>query len=77
MLAALTAAVGCGGGAADEPATREERGDEQSPALGAPSEGAESSVSDQIQEQIDTVEQRVAQNPQDAAALGELARLQY
>ncbi|MDQ3607455.1 MAG: hypothetical protein M3459_00920 [Actinomycetota bacterium] len=39
------------------------------------SEGGD--VSEQIQEQLDTVEQRVAANPQDAAALGELARLRF
>ncbi|MCP9489721.1 MAG: hypothetical protein MSC31_07570 [Solirubrobacteraceae bacterium MAG38_C4-C5] len=39
------------------------------------SEGGD--VSEQIQEQLDAVEQRVAENPQDAAALGELARLRF
>ncbi|CAN5571990.1 hypothetical protein BH24CHL9_BH24CHL9_15170 [soil metagenome] len=39
------------------------------------SEGGD--VSEQIQEQIDAVEQRVAADPQDAAALGELARLRF
>lgn len=39
------------------------------------SEGGD--VSEQIQEQIDAVEQRVAEDPQDAAALAELARLRF
>ncbi|MDQ3092879.1 MAG: hypothetical protein M3R46_14725 [Actinomycetota bacterium] len=39
------------------------------------SEGGD--VSEQIQEQLDAAEQRVAQNPQDAAALGELARVRF
>ena len=39
------------------------------------SEGGD--VSEQIQERLDAVEQRVAQNPQDAAALAELARLRF
>ncbi|HEV2820034.1 MAG TPA: hypothetical protein VGW11_05965 [Solirubrobacteraceae bacterium] len=34
-------------------------------------------VSEQIQERLDAVEQRVAQNPQDAAALAELARVRF
>lgn len=34
-------------------------------------------VSEQIQERLDAVEQRVAQDPQDAAALAELARLRF
>lgn len=34
-------------------------------------------VSEQIQERLDAVEQRVAANPQDAAALAELARLRF
>jgi len=39
------------------------------------SEGGD--VSEQIQEQLDAVQQRVAANPQDAAALAELARVRF
>ncbi len=39
------------------------------------SEGGD--VSEQLQERLDAIEQRVAQNPQDAAALAELARARY
>lgn len=70
MALVALAAGGCGEEAATDPAPRVDRG-----ASGEESEGGD--VSQQIQQQIDGLKQRLAANPQDAAALAELARLQY